>query len=323
LIGCTTSGEIGPNGMQNNGIIGISFTSDTLSASTQLIDNLQHLSTTSCINQCESLVNTLENHLADFDLDQSFFLTLIDGVSKKEEHLLAAIGEAAINIPLIGGSAADNGLFKQTHVYFEGKFHTDCALLTLIHSAVPFSIIKENAYEDTGKQLIITKTCKDQRTIEEFNGDTAADTYAELIGKNVDELNFSVTSNNPVAIKVDDELYIRTIIMTEEDKNIVELPFSCNIEEGMVLRLAAPTHIISGLEGALKNTESKIGNISAILGFDCLCRNLIYKQQGIFDDVSEVMKKNNVFGFHTYGEQFFNSHVNQTFTGVAFGENAQ
>jgi hypothetical protein len=35
--------------------------------------------------------------------------------------------------------------------------------------------------------------------------------------------------------------------------------------------------------------------------------------------ISDLYRRYNVAGFHTYGEQFNAMHLNQTFTGVAIG----
>jgi hypothetical protein len=35
--------------------------------------------------------------------------------------------------------------------------------------------------------------------------------------------------------------------------------------------------------------------------------------------MSELYRENNVVGFGTYGEQYRSMHLNQTFTGIAFG----
>jgi hypothetical protein len=40
------------------------------------------------------------------------------------------------------------------------------------------------------------------------------------------------------------------------------------------------------------------------------------------DRVSQMLAANNVIGFSTYGEQFAAMHLNQTFSGIAFGDEA-
>jgi hypothetical protein len=41
------------------------------------------------------------------------------------------------------------------------------------------------------------------------------------------------------------------------------------------------------------------------------------EERGIDDRIGQLMSRNKVFGFSTYGEQFNSLHINQTFTGVA------
>jgi hypothetical protein len=43
-------------------------------------------------------------------------------------------------------------------------------------------------------------------------------------------------------------------------------------------------------------------------------------QRGLVDRVEEVLRDNNVIGFSSYGEQHLGVHVNQTLTGIAFGD---
>ena len=56
-----------------------------------------------------------------------------------------------------------------------------------------------------------------------------------------------------------------------------------------------------------------------ILGFDCVLRRLDARNRQVSRDISELYRENNVIGFGTYGEQYRSMHLNQTFTGIAFG----
>jgi hypothetical protein len=38
--------------------------------------------------------------------------------------------------------------------------------------------------------------------------------------------------------------------------------------------------------------------------------------------VEDILRDNNVVGFNSYGEQFGGIHINQTFTGIAIGDDA-
>lgn len=323
LIGCTTAGEIGPNGIQKNSLVGVSLSADDFTVATQLITDLDSFSIGTGMAACHQLIEEIEKKIDKPESDKLFFLNLIDGMSKKEEHMLSAINAAGLNIPLIGGSAADGENFGSTAVYYQGEFHTNASLLTLLHTDLPFVIFKENAYEETSSDLIITGIDEKTRVILEFNGEPAAQEYARMIDREPHELNFSLSSNHPLALKYGDELYIRTIIFPTHEETTAELPYTCALEEGMILHVTKPLDTYSSLVQKFNEIKDKIGEVSLTLGFDCICRQFIYASQGKTAAVSNLMKEHNLLGFHTYGEQYYRAHVNQTLTGIAFGKRAK
>jgi hypothetical protein len=101
-----------------------------------------------------------------------------------------------------------------------------------------------------------------------------------------------------------------------EDQSI---QFACAIDEGIVLTVARGLDMVSNLESAFAAVRARIGEPSLILGCDCILRFLEAQELGVRDRIGEIMIRNNVVGFATYGEQFNAMHINQTFTGVAFG----
>jgi hypothetical protein len=320
LIGCTTAGEIGPKGMQQGSIVGVSIQSNKFIVATDLLNNLSSFNVQDGVRSSIVLKQTLREQGVEFNNNNSFFLTLVDGLSRKEEVILAALNASASNIPLAGGSAADGTNFKSTAIYYRGKFHNNAALITLIHTDHPFIVFKENAYEESGDQIVITEINDESGLIEEFNGEPAADAYAKIIGYSVNNLDFATTSNNPLALKYGRELYVRTVTFSEDTGKGAAFPYSSNIEEGMILKVTKPIDTQASISKKLLDIKKSIGDISVIFGFDCLCRQFIYRQHKNYDEMSEIMKQNNVIGFHTYGEQYQRSHANQTFTGIAIGK---
>ncbi|MGN6535840.1 MAG: hypothetical protein ACTHKQ_08955, partial [Mesorhizobium sp.] len=63
-----------------------------------------------------------------------------------------------------------------------------------------------------------------------------------------------------------------------------------------------------------------LGGIDMNLGIDSEMRRLDARNRKVFRDISEHYRTNKVIGFGTYGEQYRSMHLNQTFTGIAFGE---
>ena len=84
----------------------------------------------------------------------------------------------------------------------------------------------------------------------------------------------------------------------------------------MVLTLAEPQHLAEHLDHGLSQIAGG-DQPDMILACDCILRRLEAGQKQMSRDVSEVLKKHNVTGFGTYGEQIGALHVNHTMTGVA------
>jgi hypothetical protein len=57
---------------------------------------------------------------------------------------------------------------------------------------------------------------------------------------------------------------------------------------------------------------------SDIFCCDCILRRIEAEQSQLIRPMSNILKRYNVIGFSTYGEQIGALHVNQTLSGVAF-----
>ena len=57
-----------------------------------------------------------------------------------------------------------------------------------------------------------------------------------------------------------------------------------------------------------------------IFGFDCILRRIEAENRQSLHLIADIYSRYNVVGFNTYGEQYKSMHVNQTFSGIAFGQ---
>ncbi|MCK5877071.1 MAG: FIST C-terminal domain-containing protein [Candidatus Marithrix sp.] len=310
LIGCTTAGEITPAGYLNGSITGVSLAAKDFTTMSMRIDNLQNFK----IEQGQTLTEKL---LTKFSTsDKTFAFLLIDGLSIKEEVVVSVLYNALNNIPLFGGSTGDGLNFQQTFIYHEGAFHTDCALLTLVQTEYPFTTFKTEHFTGSDSKAVITMAEPEQRLVQEINGAPAALEYADLIGVKVSELGTMIYATYPLVVKIGGHYYVRSILSANEDNS---LTFYCAIDEGLVVSVAKVGDLVANLEQSLDRICEDIGEPALVLGCDCILRNKEIEAKGLFPIVSNIMYKNNVIGFSTYGEQFNSMHVNQTFTGVAIG----
>lgn len=310
VIGCTTAGQLSGQGFQRGGLCLTAIHGSALSAVPYLIHPLASMGA-----QVERLGEDVQRRLQETGM-QAFGFLLVDGLSEKEEELIASLYRVLGDVPIVGGSAGDMLQFKQTAVYHEGQLLTDAAVFTLCLTTLPFRVFKHQHFLPTDKRLVITEAAPAKRLVHEINGEPAVKAYARLIGKEPDQLNAADFSKHPLMLRIRDDYYVRSISGVEPDGS---LKFYCAIDTGLVLTIGEGHMAAEAFAGKLKDIGQEIGDISVILGCDCILRRLEMEQYGVDERFSQLIARHNVVGFSTYGEQFNSVHLNQTFTGVALG----
>jgi hypothetical protein len=265
-----------------------------------------------------SALATLRESNVDPSSANTFGFLLVDGMSMREEVLVNALYRTLGSIQLFGGSAGDGNRYASPAVYHAGKFRTDAAVFTLVHSNLPFYVFKAEHFIPTAEKIVVTKADIERRTVTEINGEPAAREYARVVGVPTEELTSFVFARHPVVVTVGNTPYVRSIQKINPDSSI---QFACAIDEGIVLTIARGLDLVENLESTFESIRARIGQPTLVLGCDCILRLLEAQELGVRDRVGDIMKRNNVVGFATYGEQFNAMHVNQTFTGVALGSN--
>ncbi len=316
LIGCTTAGEITPIGYLEGALTGVSIASEDLRAVSRRVDNLDEFEFVQGEQVAKDLLQTLRHEGREANGENTFGFLLIDGLSTKEEGVVSAIYRGLGNIQLFGGSAGDGTRFEATYVFHEGKFRKNCAVFTLFHTAHPFVVFKTQHFVSSEDKMVVTEADPARRIVTEINGEPAGREYARMVGLEVDKLTPLIFSTYPVVVNLGGSYYVRSIQKVNEDES---LTFFCAIDEGIVLTVARGVDLIENLEQTFDGIRRQVGEPELILGCDCILRHLEIDQREITDQVAELLARNNVIGFATYGEQYNALHVNQTFTGVALG----
>ncbi|WP_445366412.1 nitric oxide-sensing protein NosP [Methylomonas sp. BW4-1] len=316
VLGCTTSGEIGGAGLRQQSLVGVGFSAPDFMATSGLIPNLQQFRIAEGHALANELLYGLQHRVTHLNAENCFGFLLIDGLSVREEQVTHAIQDALGNIAMIGGSAADDLQFHKTYVYCEGDFHTDSAVLLLVHTSLPFKIFKAQHFEPTAERLVVTLADARRRVVYEINGLPAAPEYARLIGVSTDALSHAHFAAAPVVVSIDGNYYVRAIRSANQDQS---LTFYCAIEEGLVLRVALGVDPIESLQQVFAEVRAEIGQPQVVVACDCILRKLELVQRGLTAQAEQILSDNKVIGFNTYGEQFRGVHVNQTFAAVAIG----
>lgn len=94
LVGCTSAGEITPQGYGRNCVTALGFDHRHFSIATGLIDEMEHFSLIDAQQMVERLVGTCRSNSLAPIKGHSFALTLLDGLSSREEMVLAALSAA-------------------------------------------------------------------------------------------------------------------------------------------------------------------------------------------------------------------------------------
>ena len=316
MVGCSTAGEITPDGYGRGSLTAIALPRRHFAAVAAPIDSLS----TFDLLQGHPLVTEARSrleHTAPFPVaDNSFALLLVDGLSRREEWVVSALSLVLDDIPLFGGSAGDQLRFNRTHIYFDGAFHTDAAVLLLVATQCPFTVFRTEHFVSTNRKMVVTGAEPTARVVTEINGEPAGREYARMVGLDVSRLTPMIFATYPVVVRVGGVYYVRSIQKVNNDES---LTFFCAIDEGIVLTVAQGTDIVDNLKAAMTEIRGQIGPPQVIIGCDCILRRLEIERKRLSTPMSSLLAANNVVGFNTYGEQHNAMHVNQTLTGVAIG----
>lgn len=316
LIGCTTAGEIGPAGYQNDSVVAIGFPAGDFSASTVLLPKLDEFDIADCEQKVRQAQHEARHTGPESRMSGQFAFLLIDGLSCREEALGKAVQLILGSTPVIGGSAGDSLQFRQTCVFHEGGVHNNAAVLAIVNTRLPVGLVRAQHFEPAASRMVVTGARPEARIVTEINGYPAAAEYARIVGIPPESLNPDAFAAFPVVVRIAGREYVRSIQKANPDNS---LSFYCAIDKGIVLSLANGVDALDNLVAALDAVEQEVGTVQAILACDCILRSLEFRQSGQLDDISSVLRERKVTGFLSFGELHYGIHVNQTFNGIAFG----
>jgi len=310
-VGCTSSGQIGTEGFQYSGLLGLGLGANFRTRAFMIHPLVNYNAVVADIAEAIRLDSQARPNL------QRFGLLLVDGLSMAEERLVANLYQQIGNVPIVGGSAGDDLRFEKTYVYDgNGRFISDAAVFAVIETNLPVTTFKVQHFEASEVELVITEADPEKRLIMEINGEPAAQVYADALGLRMDELTPTVFCRNPLVLSFGGEPYVRSIQKLNED---LSLTCYCAIEEGLIVAIGKAKDPVQTLEQAFAKVHEIIPEPTVIIGFDCIQRRLQFEHEGLEQEIGSIMVQNRVVGFSTYGEQYNGLHVNQTFTGIAIG----
>jgi hypothetical protein len=316
ICGCTTAGELSPDGWGDNSVVALGFSALDFTIVARPLLDLANFRMEDGRRVGSELRQELARNGNGGD-EKSFGLLLIDGLCQREEAVMSSIYAALDNIPVVGGSAGDGLRFEKTWVFHGGQAHTDAAVLILLKTSLPFRLLKCDNFEPSTTKMVVTEADIERRIVKEINAEPAAEEYSRAVGIMDTDLDMFSFASHPVLVRAGGAYYARSIQQVNPDGS---LNFFCAVDEGMVLTVANARNPVGTTQELFEETRAEIGDVSLYLGFECIFRRLDAEQHQFARDISQLYRENHVVGFHTYGEQYRSMHVNQTLTGVAIGK---
>lgn len=317
IVGCTSSGEITPDGLDEGTITAVGFPAAAFRLNAICFDDLDRFDGATATQRVRELV--AEANESARDLGASIHhaaIFLVDGLSHREEMVTLAIQDALGEVPLIGGSSGDQLEFRETFVYCDGRFRRDAALVAVLSTPRPLKVFRAQHHLPGVEKMVITAADPIARIVYEINAEPAAAEYARMIGCRVEDLGLEAFAAHPPMVRAGGEYYVRSIQSANSDGS---LTFYCAIDEGVVLTLGECGDIIGGLDALFDTLDDDVRGLDRVLTFDCVLNSVEIRQRQLRSAVSRLYAERGAVGFNTYGEQYHALHVNQTISGLAIG----
>jgi hypothetical protein len=317
IIGCTTAGNITVQGFAQNTLTAIGFSADDFSLEAIRFDHLDEFEPLSVKLAVERLVMESREKSARLgDRLNRVALLLIDGLSHREEMFAHALQNCLGPVPLIGGSAADGMALQRCCVLYDGAFRDDCATLAILASRRPMKVFCQRYGAPTSGRAIITRADPVARRVREINGEVAAFEYARLLGISRQALSPAVFAAHPLMIRIGGQYYARSVQSQADDGSLV---FQSAVARGLVTSVGSLHDPVAALADTMRSVQEELGQVDAMLVFDDVMNREAARSGDYLERLERLYAGHGLIGFHTYGEQFRELHLNQSLVGLAVG----
>jgi hypothetical protein len=314
VAGCSTMGELGPKGLTTDSVSAVGLAAPCRAVA-QVIEDTRGFQFADGVALCAAMAADLDT--SQLDPEKHVLVTLTDGLSGAEELVVAALGLAAPQVGLVGGSAADDLHLEQTWVALDGRVFPSASLVLVLEPQQPFTAFAVHHFDATERRVVVTRADPDRRVVHALDGLPAAEVMAELL-----DVTRAALLERPLlpserdvsfAYAIGERMFMRSVIAVEGDSLVMRGA----VEEGVVLRVMRGGDLVertrSGFGEALHATAA------GALVFNCGGRLLEARARGVEAALYDAMSAVPVAGFSTYGEQFGPLLVNHTLTGLAIG----
>lgn len=305
LVGASAAGEITSGSTVFDGATALALSSDQMQWSVGVGRGVRADSFKAGADAAREAVANAKNPV-------QLFVLIPDGLNGNGAAIVrgvqSVLGE---NFPIIGGSAGDDYLFKQTWQYHGGVALTDSVIGIGFSGKFSFGFGIRHGWEPIGLPMKVTKA--DGAVLKEVDGKPALEIYSEYFGKAAAELihepiaRMAYTYPLGMSVAGTDEFLIRDPVIANEKG---EITMAAEIPAGATIRLMFGDRdkAIAAARDAAFTARSQLEGRTprAVFMFNCMARNRLlgvhcHEENAAVQEIigAEVP----MVGFYTYGEQ--------------------
>ena len=267
------------------------------------------------------------------DVEPDFFF--MSASPANEEEYLEGIQDVIGNVPVFGGSAADNTVEGKWSILNNGEAFADGLTIAIFYTKGEMKNLYTGAYHETNNVGVITKV-RDERTLVEIDHEPALKKYAEWTGKSVESLmgNNLLTESICAPLGVKDPIgkvtAVRHPMFGNDD---LSMNIGANLAEN-----TAVIELSNTPEGILKANEETINNLNKLMVTEANSYFLVHCggrrlglalssiEDKIYPEVKKVIPDKEFLMVFTFGEYGTGDHSSNTVGGLslsytAFGGN--
>ncbi len=267
------------------------------------------------------------------DVEPDFFF--MSASPANEEEYLEGIQDIIGNVPVFGGSAADNTVEGKWSILNDGEAFADGVTIAIFYTKGEMKNLYTGAYHETNNVGVITKV-RDERTLVEIDHEPALKKYAEWTGKSIESLmgNNLLTETICAPLGVKDPIgkvtAVRHPMFGNDD---LSMNIGANLAEN-----TAVIQLSNTPEGILKANEETINNLNKLMVSEVNSYFLVHCggrrlglalsqiEDRIYPEVKKVIPDKEFLMVFTFGEYGTGDHSSNTVGGLslsytAFGGN--
>lgn len=305
VVGCSTHGEIGPDGPTDGTVMVALLGGAGLDVSCAVAEGVsgRQRAAGAEVAQCAE-------RLADRPYRVLMLLT--DGFVRDQEAILRGVyGVLGAGVPLFGGAAADGWRMSGSYLFGDGRVLTDAVVAVTIGSEAPLSVGVRHGYRPVGEAMIVTGSGGGR--VHSLDDRPALDAYLDRLGAPPEaytepEALQDFALAHPLGVKRRSGVEARNL-STEIDIKGRTIGGGSAIDHGALVwpMTGDEVSILDATEAAIQDA---IGGLSGeqpvgMLTFSCAAIRATLRDDGIRREGERMAKCADgvpFAGFYTYGE---------------------